>query len=315
MPKRTKVIVDLQPVAGSRFQPTGFPDLGTGRFKKPRDGRWIEAILVESEQSMANHLEATGWNRGEQTPVAALAGLPYVKVVDSDGEYLTSSRTEAHRLSSAFIREGLASDGTKMTDVLRQRLQLVDDKPLSARAIAKAVFALDPACLVHGVFFADPLLPGQPKITRALTSFIEAVDVEAAEFGGVKKDDVRHRNTEDGGSGEGYGSIPFHRTFWTAKEITASFVLDLDQIASYGLAPDASKLVETLALWEVRSLLDRGLRLRTSCDLEPVGDVALATLDELGAQLGELIGKLGEELNHGEVMTVKWVGGSKKKAS
>ena len=306
MPNRTKISVALEPVAGSRFQPTGFPDLGTGKFQKPTSGpeKWVDAILVESEQSMANHLEGTGWDRGDQKPVAAFAGLPYVQVVDADGQYLTSSRTEAHRLSSAFIREGLDAKGEKMTDVLRRVLSLVDDKPLSARAIAKAVFALDPACLVHGVFFADPSLPGQPKITRALTSFIEAEDVKPAEFGGVKKDDVRHKNAEDGGSGEGYGSIPFHRTFWTARTITASFVLDLDQIASYGLSADASRLVEVLALWEVRSLLDRGLRLRTSCDLVPTESADLSNLPalaDLTAELTGLASKLGDELNQGSV--------------
>ena len=316
MPNRTKLSVALEPVAGSRFQPTGFPDLGTGKFQKPTADGWVDAILVESEQSMANHLEGTGWDSGDQRPVAALVALPYVQVVDADGQFLTSSRTEAHRLSSAFIREGVDANGKKMTEVLKDRLHLVDDKPLSARAIAKAVFALDPACLVHGVFFADPSLPGQPKITRALTSFIEAEDVRPAEFGGVKKDDVRHKNADDGGSGEGYGSIPFHRTFWTARKITASFVLDLDQIASYGLSADATRLVEVLALWEMRSLLDRGLRLRTSCDLVPTEGADLTSLPallDLAAELAALASNLGEELNQGAVLTVKWTGGSKGK--
>ena len=199
MPRRHIFNVELEPIAGQRFQPTGFPDLGAGLFKKPTEKGWESCILVESEQSMANHLEAEGWDRGGQRPVAALSGLPYVQVVNGDGEYLTSSRTEAHRLSSAFIRE---AEGQQFVEDLKKRLGLKDDVPLSSRTIAKAVLALDPLCLVHGVFFADPKLPGQPKITRALTSFVEAIDVQPAESGGVKRDDVRHKNEEDGGSGE-----------------------------------------------------------------------------------------------------------------
>lgn len=309
MPKRFKLNVQLVPVTGSRFQPTGFPDLGTATFEKPGpNGEWIKAILVESEQSMANHLEATGWDRGRQQPVGQLAGLPFVQVVNREGEYLTSSRTEAHRLSSAFIREGFV-DGVKATDILKDRLGLGDDRPLSARHIAAAVLLLDPLCLVHGVFFADPSLPGQPKITRALTSFIEAEDVRAAEYGGVKKDDVRHKNVEDGGSGEGYGTIPFHRTVWTARTITASFVLDLDQIRSYGLDANASRLVEVVALWEIRSLLEGGLRLRTMCDLEPVDDSRFGGLPgaaELTDEIRSLAITVSDQLGGGEVLTVVW---------
>jgi len=45
----------LQPIAGSRFQPTGFPDLGAAQYKSS-DG--VNMLLVESAQSMANRLEA-----------------------------------------------------------------------------------------------------------------------------------------------------------------------------------------------------------------------------------------------------------------
>lgn len=313
MPKRHIFSVALAPIAGSRFQPTGFPDLGTGTFSKPTSTGWVDAILVESEQSMANHLEGTAWEGG--APHNAFTGLPYVRVEDSTGEYITSSRTEAHRLSSAFIREAKMPDGKEVIDHLKTALNLRDDKPLSGRHIAAAVLRLDPACLVHGVFFADPKLPGQPKITRALTSFVEAEDVRPAEYGGVKKDDVRHKNAEDGGSGEGYGSIPFHRTMWTARSIIGSFVIDLDQIRSYGLDANATRLIEVMALWEVRSLLDGGLRLRTMCDLAPIdgGEVAgLPPADDLTTELSDLTQTLGDQLGNGETLTVTWSGGSGK---
>jgi CRISPR-associated protein Csb1 len=315
MPKRLKFDVSLEPVAGQRFQPTGFPDLGTGRFSKPGpDNTWIESILVESEQSMANHLEGTAWEFGLNEPHLAFSGLPYTRVVNPAGEYLTSSRTEAHRLSSAFIREGKHSDGTDMVDFFKKTLDLREDRPMSARTIAGAILALDPLCLVHGVFFADPKLPGQPKITRALTSFVEADDVRAAESGGVKRDSVLSKNTDSAGSAEGYGSIPFHRTLWTARDITATFVLDLDQLGSYGLSSNATRLLEVIALWEIRSLIDRGLRLRTMCDLQAKSDPnGLPSAVDLTSELRSLIDSLGDEVGNGVTTTVVWSTGSGKK--
>ena len=53
----------LQPVQGSRFQPTGFPDLGAATFDAPNgDNGSKKMLLVESAQSMANRLEAVCWD-------------------------------------------------------------------------------------------------------------------------------------------------------------------------------------------------------------------------------------------------------------
>ncbi len=272
MPQRDIITVDLVPAAGSRFQPTGFPDLGAAQFKRWHGAQWEECLLVESAQSMANHLESAAWDRAASAPVPAMAALPYVRVVGTDGAFLASSRTEAHRLASAFVKDS-AVDGRGMRTVIRERLGMVDDRPLAPRRIAAAIFRLDPMCLVHGVFFAEPasVWPGQPKVARALTAFVEAHDVQAAVSGGVKRDEVRHQIAEGaGGAAEGYGSVPFHRTEWVARTIQASFALDLDQLGSYGLPNEAADLLAAAARFEVRSLLDRGLRLRTACDLVPV---------------------------------------------
>ncbi|MGH9109332.1 MAG: type I-G CRISPR-associated RAMP protein Csb1/Cas7g, partial [Acidimicrobiales bacterium] len=268
MPNRELLRVPMQPVAGSRFQPTGFPDIGAALFDRPigEDG-WQRCLVLESAQSMANRLEAVAWDDGGDRPVPAFSGLPYVRVVDGQGSYLTSSRTEAHRLAAAFVKDATL-EGIGMRDVIRERLGLRDDTPLSPRDIAAAVFALDPMCLVHGVFFAEPdkVWPGQPKIPRAVTAFVEARDVREAISGGVKRDEVRHSTKDTGGASEGYGSVPFHRTEYVAREIEAFFVLDLDQLASYGLVDPAAELLATAARWEIRSLLDRGFRPRTACD-------------------------------------------------
>lgn len=310
--------VPLEPALGSRIQPTGFPDLGAATFKKPDglddDGqpRWREALLVESAQSMANHLEAVGWDRHEQAPAPALRGLPYVEVRAPDDTYLTSSRTEAHRLASAFVRHS-ELDGQGMVEFIGDRLGLEDDRPLAARAIARQVFALDPLCLVHGVFFSDKAWPGQPKIKRALTAFVEAVDVEPAHSGGVKMDDVRHKIGEKSGSTEGYGTIPYHRTEYVAREITASFSIDLEQIRSYGLGDAGSELLADIARWEIATLLDGGMRLRTACDLrvaaeeivDRTGD-PLPSPSELNERVRRGVEAVGDLLDQRDPWVVTW---------
>ncbi len=315
--------VSLRPMSGSRFQPTGFPDIGAATFKRPYrdDGgelRHRECLLVESPQSMGNHLEAVGWDEGSQSPVAALAGLPYVRVVaKEDDRYVTSSRTEAHRLSSAFIRDSFIShdDGKTvgMLDEVKERFGLRDDTPLEARHIAAQVMAMDPLCLIHGVFFSAKAWPGQPKIARAVTGFVEATDVEPVVSGGVKRDDVRHSKSESGGAAEGYGHVPFHRMEYAAAEIAASFSLDLAQLRSYGLGDDATALLEAIALWEVRSLLDGGMRLRTACDLEPtsheIRDRAgqpLPTNEELEAAISGGVETCKDSLRPGGPIEVVW---------
>jgi CRISPR-associated protein Csb1 len=303
---RELIQVPLVPAGTARFQPTGFPDIGPGRFSRP-DGKggWEDALLVESAQSMANRLEAQGWDEGANEPHPVLAGLPYVRVVAPDGAYLTSSRTEAHRLASSYVK-GSTLDGQDMKVVIRDRLGLTPDKPLDHRAIAVAVMALDPLCLVHGVFFAEDskIWPGQPKIARALTGFVEAVDVREAHSGGVKRDDVGHQNQEGRGSKEGFGSIPFHRVEFTAQRITATFSIDLAQLRSYGLGDDATALLLALARWEIRSLVDGGLRFRTACDFDTEGVVDLPSSEELGAEVARLVSACGEQLGSGGALTV-----------
>lgn len=315
-PARMLIDVELEPAIGSRFQPTGFPDLGAAEFRRPKDDS--TCLIVESAQSMANHLEGAAWDDASNEPVDVFAELPFVRVVGTDGRYLTSSRTESHRLASAFVKDSTL-DGNSMVDVLRERLRLRDDTPLDHREIARAIFRLDPFALVHGVFFADKAWPGQPKVARALTAFVEAVGVQRAESGGVKKDHVRHSNTDDGGSSEGYGSVPFARTEWTARQILASFSLDRRQLHSYGLGEAGAKLLEDIALWEIRSLLDEGLRLRTACDLVPVSDTVtdrsgavLPSFDELSESVGAGVHACADLLDGAGVVEVVWSGGKKK---
>ena len=267
---RTVLQADLAPLAGSLFQPTGFPDLGAAEFERPaQDGAGdqgsVSALLVESAQSMANWLEGTTWDDARADQVSELGALPYVRIVSPDGAFLSSSRLEAHRLASAYIMHGTVG-GVNGETWMEERLGLVKGRPLDYRAVARACFRLDPASLVHGVFFARKAWPWQPKFARAVTSFIEASGVRPVVSGGVKRDVVVNEGKE-GATAEGYGTVPHHRVEYTARQITAYFTVDHEQFRSYGLSEPATAVLEALADFEIATLLDRGLRLRTRCDL------------------------------------------------
>ncbi len=258
---RLLIEADLQPIQGTRFQPTGFPDLGAATYTL-HDG--TEMLLVESPQSMANRLEEVCWDRGASTPVKELHELSYVQVKIGN-KFLTSSWLESHRLASAFIKDSTHANGKGMVEFFCEEFSLRKNKPLDWALIYRKIFSLDPMCLLHGVFFADKKWPGQPKVPRALSAFIEAADVMRAQSGGAKKDDVSHKTEEGQKATEGYGHVPFPRTEFTAKRITAYFHIDLRQIRSYGLSPEATNLLIALALFKIRTWLDSDMVLRTNC--------------------------------------------------
>lgn len=277
MSRRDVYKIILRPVIGSRFQPTGFPDLGPAVFRRAAVGQGSrDALLVESVQSMANRAEATTWDEATNEQVAACDGLPYLRIVDADGTFLTSSRLEPHRLASAYVMEG-RTEGQDGAEWLKNAFGLVSGRPIDYREIAAAVFALDPLSLIHGVFFARKGWAWQPKIARALTCFIEAYGVEAAVSGGVKRDSV---NPEGGNTDTGYGMVPYQRTEYTAAEIKALVSVDLDQLRAYGLGESREEVLRAIVDFEVATLFSGGLRLRTACDLE-VADVEGADLPQV----------------------------------
>lgn len=264
-----RLVIDasLTPVVGTTFQPTGFANLGAAEFRRPGGP---SSLLVESVQSMANHLEAQGLDAAARQPIALLEDLPWIDVRSAEGdERLTSSRHEPHRLAAVYLREAEIESQLGI-DWLVARLGLRAKKPLDMPAIYRAIFELDPLTLVHGVFFSDKRFAGNPKVRRAITAVIEAHDVAPAVSGGLKRDDVQVTVDKESGQGaeEGYGFVPFGRTEYTAREITLSASIDLHQIRGYGLAPEETDLLTTLAVWELVALLDGPLRLRTACDLE-----------------------------------------------
>ena len=86
---RLLIEAELQPLQGTRFQPTGFPNLGAATYQTP-DG--TDMPLVEFAQSIANRLEAVCWDEVADDWVTPLRGLPLVKVVDKKSPVLSAPR-------------------------------------------------------------------------------------------------------------------------------------------------------------------------------------------------------------------------------
>jgi CRISPR-associated protein Csb1 len=259
----------LQPVQGSRFQPTGFPDLGAATFDAlDPEGRTRKMLLVESAQSMANRLEAVCWDGVADDWVPALRGLPLVKVKDKSGNPLTNSVLEAHRLNSPYILEG--KDKTFLK-TLQTELEVAEKGIVNLGKLAATLLKYDINALVHGVFLAKgEIAGGRMRLPRVLTAFIEAENVTIASSGGVKNDIVNPSGKTD----KGFGNVPFHREEFTGA-ITAYFNLDLALVRGFGLGPKCETLVTALALFKIHRFLRDGLRLRTACDLEPVGELVV----------------------------------------
>lgn len=254
----------LKPIQGTRFQPTGFPNLGAATYDGP-DGERM--LLVESAQSMANRMEVVCWDRVADDWVAPLQGLPVVKVIDKHNRSLTNTVLEAHRMNSPYVLEG---KDTSVLTQLKNQLADMEEGPVDIRKLAAVLLRLDINALLHGLFLAkSDLAGGRLRLPRALSSFIEAGDVREAQSGGVKNDHIRPGKGGEGQtSKEGFGNVPFARSEFTSSKIVAYFNLDLAQIRGYGLGEAVTQLLTTMALFKIRAMLDFGLRLRTACDLE-----------------------------------------------
>jgi CRISPR-associated protein Csb1 len=260
---RLLIQAELTPMQGTRFQPTGFPNLGHAVYETPNG--FGKMLLVESAQSMANRLETVCWDEENDDWIAPLKGLPVVRVIDETGAPLTNSVLEAHRLNSPYILE---SKDRTVLDALKTRLAGMAEGRVNLRELARALLEMDVNGLLHGVFLAkSDLAGGRLRLPRALSAFIEAENVQLAASGGVKNDQVN----PSGDTAKGFGNVPFARDEWTAEKIKAYFNLDVQQIRAFGLGDQVEQLLIGLALFKIRKFLSEGLRLRTACDFDVVG--------------------------------------------
>ena len=260
---RLLVEVNLKPLQGTRFQPTGFPDLGAATYQAADS---TSMLLVESAQSMANRMEAVCWDEGNNDWTQALKGLPFIQVIDKDGKPLTNSILESHRINSPYILE---SKDKTFFERIKSDLGVMETGRVDLQLLARTLLKYDVNSLLHGVFLAKKdLAGGRLRLPRALSGFVEARNANVAASGGVKKDEVNPK----GDAKKGFGHVPFHRDEYTGN-ITAFFNLDLAQIRGYRLGRDVEDLLTVLAIYKIRKVLNEGLRFRTACDLEIDGDI------------------------------------------
>jgi len=286
------VTAKLAPVAGAdRFQPAGFPEVGHVIYKAPRKtGQTEDVCIIDSPASMANHLETVCCQSAtDPTLHPDLEGLPYVAcVTDRDDDekrdrVVCTTLTEGHRIATGCFLDGLldpvrkkeVSQGKKKAkaegqwdgEVFRDRLrkdfgvkEVEKDKryflyPDNWWTIYKTIFRFDPNSLVHGVLFAKE----QIKISRILTAHLEAFGAARVGRSGVKFDR--------------FGIQPiFSVDEETAREIRATFIVDLAMLRSYGrgdlgLSAPHKRLLLDLALWKIGRLLGQPFRYRTQCHL------------------------------------------------
>jgi CRISPR-associated protein Csb1 len=257
---------DLSPVAGQRFQPTGFADLGAAEYKLPNG---TQMLLVESAQSIANRLEKACLDGDGPEIDATLDGLSYV-IADLEGAGgvdKTSSLVEAHRIGSPYF---LLNKGFQAT--LVKEMGYNPKLPLDWKKIYATLFKYDANSLVHGVFLSL-LEGGRVRAPRAITGFIEAEKVERVVSGGVKNspvDPTGKTQVADVKASESgvYSNVPYTRVEFVAEKITAYFNLDLALIRGYRLGDEAARLLTALSLLKIRRFLDNSLRLRTACDFQ-----------------------------------------------
>jgi len=289
------VTAQLIPVAHvDRFQPAGFPEMGHVIYKAPReDGRAEDVCIVDSPASMANHLESVCCQSAtDPTLHPDLEGMPYVACVTDrdDGKrdrVVCTSLTEGHRIASDYFLDGLLDevwkekveegkkkkkieahwDGEAFRSRLRREFGLQEvekDKryflfPDNWWTIYNTIFRYDPNSLVHGVLFAKE----QIKISRILTAHLEAIGAARVGRSGVKFDRLGKTT-----SGQPIFSVDEE----TAREIRATFIVDLALLRSYGreesgLSAPRKRLLFDLAIWKIGRLLEQPFRYRTGCHL------------------------------------------------
>ena len=295
--KRLLFRIPLEPLLGSRFQPAGFPSLGASTFQTSNG----TSLLVESTQSMANHLEMTVWDAASKDIKEELKGLSHVRITRK-GEFLTDTILESHRLNSPYLLEG---KNKVFFDTLKKELGVMETGPVDRQKLAKTLLKYDINSLLHGVFLAKPQLAGgRLRVARALSAFIEADDVRVAPSGGVKNDHV-NPSWPKPEVAKGFGNVPFARDEYTAESITLYVNLDFAQIRGYGLGDAIERLLILLALYKLRALTSEGMRLRTACDLQVKNEAIsaamprqwlLPALDDLEADLESAIPECKDQM-------------------
>ncbi len=340
------IIAALELVNGRFLQPTGFPDIGACIYRDKDGRRWC---LVESEQSMANRLEAVCM-RDPGVWVDELKGLPVIAVRGPEGDLLTTNLCEPHRCASSYVLEAAINGGRTMKQLFESKLGLRqggDSWPLNKRAdLDKLVFAVDPGALLHGFQFMQWKFVGLRQ-TRLLHARLEAELAEEPEvhYGMVKWDAIEPESAREERANKGQSIAAKSRI--VPNSVNASFEIDVLGLKALALEDRRKKFLLSLALWKIGAFLANkpsfdarsrqilpSLRLRADCYLRcssiswkrSAGEVPMTTGDLMGALqnppafrelleevLGDVPSANGNALNYdGPVVNVTYKPKSKK---
>lgn len=267
---RLTIQATLVPVAGDLFQPAGFPDIGHVLYDAPRpNGQKEKVCIVDSAASMANHLEAVSLASAQTLELHSdLSGMPYLQCfTDATGggggaptRLVVTSLSEGHRLASSYFLDGFVLDGDgvvrkekkkvkkkvqkdgkeieeeveevvianrRFGDVFREQCGMPNlgkkTHPLPGDwwSVFSTIFGYDPNSLVHGILFPSLGI----KLSRVLTAHHEAFGAERVGLSGVKFDKLGKTTS---------GQPIFAVDKETAREMRATFVIDLALIRSFG---------------------------------------------------------------------------------
>jgi CRISPR-associated protein Csb1 len=249
------------------FVPAGFVDVGHSVVRDASTGKNL--VIVDSVQSLANHIEATLLKQSGEV-IDGLEAMPYVRltITDPAGRIRTTSSLELpHRLASGWFCKA------KELKPFQEALA----KDILDHGIAAATFRRCPNSLLHGVFYSQlaGLDPNVAKTPRLLSAEVVATGAQSVSDGGVAKDPLFP-------SGEGFdvealvgakataaevgaGYIPFRHQAFIAERIELAIYLAEGRIARLPLPDVAKELLRSLARFKLASLLAAPLDLRAHC--------------------------------------------------
>ena len=323
---RVLISAELHLANGSFFQPTGFPDIGACVYT---DGKGKRRCLVESEQSMANRLEAVCMKTPGVWREPLTSKLPVIRVNDSNKRLLATNLTEPHRVASSYVLEGVINGEAPEKDgeapeedeekpTLQKKLEKhlgLDNNiwPLDRRErLTQAVFALDPAAILHGFQFMQWETVGL-RAARLLHARLEATltDVDGeVHYGLVKVDGIEPKASATKKSNKGQSIA--HKARYVPALIQATFEIDVLALRERSLVPasdgesaangsgneSAQRFLLALALWKIHRFLTNGpafdartgdtmgaLRLRADCSL------AVGAVSWSGSKQGTVFGE------------------------
>jgi len=258
------------------FVPAGFVDVGHSIVREATSGENL--VIVDSVQSVANHLEATLVAEPGQA-IAGLEAMPYVRLTITDPAGCTRSTSSLelpHRLASGWL--------CKAKDLKLFQEGLAND--ILVNGIAAATFRRCPNSLLHGVFYSQlaGLDSNVAKSPRLLSAEVVARGAQSVTDGGVAKDPLTVKGDfnweasftppekESGGqAGEskvskfGIGFIPYRHQAFIARQIELSVYLAEGRISRLPLPEPARDVLRLLARTKLALLLAEPLDLRAHC--------------------------------------------------